>query len=161
MTTEVAPIGQEETPYRNSITETAFFEQLLANTSEKDVFIAREILQAAQHAGYSIEWKESAFAVKYPDPNGGPVLVSLFVVSRRSYFYLMPTEKQLDKLGIDKERGFEYARRIAAAIPAAEPGVGSQSSLLRYLRMPELAGHVDSLMRVVGDFVSMIDREAK
>lgn len=116
---EVAKPEAEHSGYRTSIGESTFFEELLSNTDEQQVAYAQDFLARAQDAGYVVEWGSSSFLVKYPNPSGSSVLVSLFVVNRYGGFYLMTTERQLAKIGVDSDLGIQYARRMAKVIPGA------------------------------------------
>jgi hypothetical protein len=147
----------EQSGYRTSIGEATFFEELLVNTDEQHVVYAQDFLARAQDAGYVIEWGSSSFKVKYPDPNGSSVLISLFVVSRQGYFYLMATERQLAKIGVDGDLGIQYARRMAGVIPRAEPGITSQSSLRKYVMLLAVGPVAEGVFEVVEWFVEGIE----
>jgi hypothetical protein len=156
---EVAEPEAESSGYRTSIGEATFFEELLTNTDKEHVAYARDFLARAQDAGYVLEWGTSSFLIKYPDPNGSSVLVSLFVVNRYGGFYLMATERQLTKIGVDSNLGIQYARRMAAAIPGAQPGVGAKSCLLKYMRLPAVGPVADEVMDNVHWFVEGIESD--
>lgn len=156
---EVAKTEDSASGYRTSIGEATFFEELLTNTDKEHVVYARDFLARAQDAGYVLEWGTSSFLVKYPDPNGSSVLVSLFVVNRYGGFYLMATERQLTKIGVDSDLGIQYARRMAAVIPGAQPGVGAKSCLLNYMRLPAVGPVAEEVLNTVEWFVESIESE--
>lgn len=154
---EVAQPEAEHSTYRTSIGESTFFEELLANTDQQQVDYAKDFLARAQDAGYVLEWGSSSFLVKYPDPNGSSTLVSLFVVNRYGGFYLMATERQLAKIGVDSDLGIQYARRMAKVIPGAQPGIGAKSCLRNYMRLGVVGPVVEGVFETVWWFVGGIE----
>lgn len=147
-----------DTALRTTIGETAFFEELQANTNAQQVAYAKEILALAQDAGHVVDWGSSSFLVKYPDPSGSTTLISLFVVNRYGGFYLMPTEKQLSRIGVDSNLGIEYAQRMAAVIPGAQPGVDAKKSALRnYMKLSAVGPVAEAVLEVAGWFVKGIE----
>lgn len=154
---EVAKPEAENIGYRTSIGEATFFEELLANTDEQQVAYAQDFLARAQDAGYVVEWGSSSFSAKYPDPNGSTALISLFVVNRYGGFYLMETERQLARIGVDSNLGIQYARRMAAVIPGAQPGVGAKSCLRNYMKLPVVGRVLGEIFEVVGLFVKEME----
>jgi hypothetical protein len=154
---EVAKPEAEHSGYRTSIGEPTFFEELLSNTDEQQVAYAQDFLARAQDAGYVVEWGSSSFLVKYPNPSGSSLLVSLFVVNRYGGFYLMTTERQLAKIGVDSDLGIQYARRMAKVIPGAQPGVGAKSCLRNYMKLPSVGPVAGEVLKTVGWFTEAIE----
>jgi len=154
---EVTKPESEDTGYRTSIGEATFFEELLVNTDEQQVSYALDFLSRSQDAGYVVEWGSSSFSAKYPDPNGSSALISLFVVNRYGGFYLMATERQLAKIGVESDLGIQYARRMASVIPGAQPGVGAKSCLRNYMKLPVVGPVADEVLTTVGWFVERIE----
>ncbi|TXF89251.1 hypothetical protein FUA23_10900 [Neolewinella aurantiaca] len=146
-----------DTALRTTISEAAFFEDLLAYTDAQQVAYAKNILALAQDAGHFIDWGSSSFVAKYPDPNGGSILISLFVVNKYGAFYLMPTEKQLQRIGVDGHLGIEYAQRIAAVIPGAQPGVDTKSTLRNYMKLSAVGSVAGEVLDVVEWLIKTIE----
>jgi hypothetical protein len=154
---ETAKPETEHSAFRTTIGESTFFEELLANTDQQYVDYARDFRARAQDAGYVLEWGSSSFSVKYQDPNGSSALVSLFVVNRSGVFYLMATERQLAKIGVDSDLGIQYARRMAEVIPGAQPGIGAKSCLRNYMKLVVVGPVVEEVFETVKWFIERIE----
>jgi hypothetical protein len=153
----VPALEASDTALRTTISETAFFEELLTNTDAQQVAYAKNILALAQDAGHVVDGGSSSFLVKYPDPSGSTTLISLFVVNKYGAFYLMTTEKQLSKIGIDGNLGIEYAQRMAAVIPGAKPGVDAKSALRNYMKLSAVGPVAGEVLDVARWFIQEIE----
>jgi hypothetical protein len=154
---ETAKPETEHSAFRTTIGESTFFEELLANTDQQYVDYARDFRARAQDAGYVVDWGSSSFSVKYPDPSGSTTLISLFVVNKYGAFYLMTTEKQLSRIGVDGNLGIEYAQRMAAVIPGAKPGVDAKSALRNYMKLSAVGPVAGEVLDVARWFIQEIE----
>ena len=160
VTAAAKPPVEELTGARTTITETSFFEALRDNTDAQQVAYAEAILERARSEGYIVDWNQGSFAVKYPDPEGSARLLSLMVVDKRGQFYLMPTQRQLERIGLPGELGIEYARRMAAVIPGAEPGVSALSCLHKYMRLSAVGPVTEQVFEVTTWFVGLVEESS-
>lgn len=82
------------------------------------------------------------------------------VVDKRGQFYLMPTQRQLERIGLPGELGIEYARRMAAVIPGAEPGVSALSCLHKYMRLSAVGPVTEQVFEVTTWFVGLVEESS-
>lgn len=98
---------------RTTITEDDFFEQLLQNTDRESVDAAKYILQISKDKGLYIDWKTASFSVKFPDPNGSGLKITLYIVTREGVFYIRSSSWQMENLGLNGKAGIEFGKNTA------------------------------------------------
>lgn len=98
---------------RTTLTEEDFFKQLERNANKEIADFAKIILDDSISKGYFIDWKQGSFVVKLIDPFGSGIKITLFVIERKSYIYIGWSSMQLERIDIDKEISFNFARETA------------------------------------------------
>jgi hypothetical protein len=120
-----------------TITAEDFFEQLEKNTNKDTVTFAKQIIKDSEENGYYIEWNTGSFGIKFPDPQGSGIRVSILNVDRNSLIYLGYSEGQLKKLGLPLELSYDLAKETAEILPNTQ-----QSSLkngwIKYATLSDL-----------------------
>jgi hypothetical protein len=143
---------------RTTITEDDFFEQLKQNVDLENVVFARLILNEAKEKGYYIDWNQGSFAVKYADPKGSGIKVTLFVTDRKGLFYIGYNSKQLSRLGFSNEISEEFTRRTASLIPGLNPHPTHLGFGNKYSNLNEIKPVYAEFMKEVETLVSKIEQ---
>lgn len=123
----------------------------------ENVVFARLILNEAKEKGYYIDWNQGSFAVKYPDPKGSGIKVTLFVTDRKGLFYIGYNSKQLSRLGFSNEISEEFTRRTASLIPGLNPHPTHLGFWNRYSNLNEIKPVYAEFMKEVETLVSRIE----
>lgn len=149
---------------RITLTEEDFLEQLLQNTNDKIVQFAKQILDDCKTRGYYIDWKQGSFVIKFIDPSGSGVKISLFVVERSNYIYIGWSSNQLEKIGLDKTISYSFAEDTAKLFKNVTVDPKYKHNWNEYVTLDELktvySKFIDRVDRFVDDIKKQIDEKA-
>lgn len=146
---------------RSTITEEDFFEQLSQNTDNETTEFTKFILEDTRKRGFYIDWNLGSFVVKYLDPNGSGLKISLYVVDRKGLFYLMQSGEQLKRLGIPNHIAFEFAEKTAKLLHGIEQHSKNLDTWNKYGKTKELKPIYPEFMKEVENYVEKINNESK
>lgn len=146
---------------KSTITEEDFFEQLLQNTDNETVEFSKFILEDVRKKGFYIDWNLGSFVVKYLDPNGSGLKISLFVVDRKGMFYLIQSGEQLKRLGIPNQISYDFARETAKLINGIEQHSKNFDTWNKYGKTKEIKSVYPKFMYEIEKYATKIDEESK
>jgi hypothetical protein len=109
--TEIKEVKTEKQPgKRFTLTEQDFFDALSQSVNQKDMAFAHQIIDDMQSRGCRIDWKQSSFVVKLPDPGGSGQQLTLFIVTRKGEMYVGWLPQQLQSLNLPPDIALDFVK---------------------------------------------------
>lgn len=142
---------------RLTITTEDFFEQLARNNNDYIDF-AQQIIKDCEKRGYHIDWNTSSFGVKFFDPMGSGIKISLFTVDKYGNVYLGYSQGQMEKLGISMDLSYAFAKDTAALLPGIEQNPDKKYSWTKYSTLKDLKAVYVNFMARLAQYVIEIEQ---
>ncbi len=90
-----------------------FFALLAKKYDVEMLDFVRQIIKESEEIGLVVEWNSLSFSIKFPDPQGSGVKISIIVFDKVGWFYLRPSEVAFKKLQIPVEISYKFAEETA------------------------------------------------
>lgn len=138
---------------RYTLTEEAFIEELNQYVNKDEVEFAMQIKTDMQELGCEIQWRQSSFVVRLPDPSGSGQRLTLLIVGKRGEIYAGWLPDQLKKIGLPSNIGETYFEDIKSTLNGCELNPdkhdvwGLAKIKDRYQPLKELIGNVINKIR--------------
>jgi hypothetical protein len=145
---------------RFTITASDFFEQLKDNVGKDLTEFAEQILKDCEDRGYLIDWAQGSYVAKYPDPAGSGIKITLFVVEKRGGIYLGWSSGQLERAGMSKQLGLDYADKTAKLFKGLKPHPKNPHSWERNQELKALKNVYPNFLNEVEQFVKNIEEQS-
>lgn len=146
---------------RITLSQEDFFEQLLENTDNETVQIAKSILDKFGNEGYLVDWGQATFSLKIPDPNGSGSKITIFQVSKKGDCYIGYSAQQLENLGLDKTLAYDFCKRTLPLFNNLEVNRKFPESWNRWIGLKEFEPKLDEFILKCNEFVERIKEQSK
>ncbi len=107
----IAQKPQEQS--RISISEEEYFKKLGQHANQRLVTFAKQMISDMESLGCIVEWKSASFVVKYPDPLGNGINLTLFVAQKNGAIYLGWLKDQLKSLALNEQIAIDFVAKSA------------------------------------------------
>jgi len=145
---------------RFTLSEEDYLNALRSHVDSEDVDFARKLEEDMERRGCIIEWKQSSFVVKLPDPSGSGQRLSLLVVPKDGQTYIRGDfRNQLRSVGLPEQIATDYTRESAQLFSNCEEDRRYPGCWSRPVPLKELRHHYSDFAFVVQKTVDRI-REA-
>jgi hypothetical protein len=145
---------------RTSLTEEDFYNQLLQNTNNKEVEIAKKLILKAKELELILDWQANGVTVKY-EPIKGETKIFIFRITRMGEFSLGKWEKDdsFNILNINQDSSIEYKNNTGKML-------GASTNKYRHkwdksVSLIILDTKIDNYFEEVKTFIGKIDEELK
>ena len=123
---------------RFTLTEEDFFSQLGQSVSQNELAFAKSTIENMANRGCVIDWKQSSFVVKYPDPRGSGQKLPLFVVNNKGRVSTGWIGDQLKTLNLPIAIATEFIKDSARLLHAGVSSKYPDSAWSKTVSLEEL-----------------------
>ncbi len=138
---------------RFTLSEEEFFSELAQHVSVSGLGFARQIIDDMQDLGCEIQWRQSSFVIRYPDPFGSSQLLTLLVVSKRGEVYIGWLTGQLENINLPVELGDQLNNRFQSLFMGCE--IDPMKADIWSLK--KIIPKYDDILAAIKQFVSSIN----
>ena len=164
---EVPTVGLPSKPQRQVLNEEAFRAELLSSGPDgrSRAEVVDRILSLLQNTDLQVNWTDSSFVIKLPDPSGSGTLLSMGVFSRQTggifYCYISWLQGQLPRIWSEAtgsvERVLDAFRSFLRHFEAKPSPKGDEHRI----NLSTLSGKEDAFVEGLNKVVSIIQEEAR
>jgi hypothetical protein len=151
--------GQSQANSRLTITAQDYFEQLEKHTNKETVRFANQVIKDCENLGLIVEWNTGSFGVKFPDPNGSGIRISIFNVERTGWLYLGFSKGQFERLNIPLEISYKFAADTAAMFRSITPHPIQKHRWAKYSNLADLTLVYKKFMDRIKQYIEEITNE--
>ena len=153
---EEEPPGGKTGP-RSTLTEDDFF-NILKNKPVKPELVkfAGRIMDDMRNLGCIIDWKQSAYVVKMPDPGESGRMLTLFVVTKNGTVFPGWMSQQLRAVGLSEDIAYEYAQSSARLFKNCEVHKKQPDKWSRDIPLEEFRQNYDKFVSLVQKTMDII-----
>lgn len=144
---------------RGTITELDLLEQLEANTSLEIVTFVKNIIKNAISKNLEIDWNLGSFAIKFLDPSGSGIKISLLVVDRKGKIYLIQSGEQLKRLGYNQKIAYNYASETAKLFKNLSQHKTNLDTWNKYGKIQDLKAVYDQFEEQMDIYIESVTQE--
>lgn len=142
-----------------TLTEEDFLHLLSQKAGQGAVTFARDLLKEGERLGLAVEWKQSSFVLKLPDPQGSGHRLTLLVVTRDGTAYVGWLPVQLQEIGLPAQLGRDYFARTAELFPNC--AVSPKGFWTRIVTLDELQARYEAFWQILRDTRAAIERAVR
>jgi len=138
---------------RYTLSEEEYFNALRKNVREEAIDFVRQLIEDVQEMDCEIQWRQSSFVIKYPDPAGSRRQLTLLVVSKKGVVYSGWLIDQMKKLDLPVEIGRIFTERLKDILKNCEV----EPSKPNYWALDKVMEKHDEVIQVIEEFIEGVN----
>lgn len=141
---------------RISISEEEYFKKLGQYANQNLIPFTKQVISDVEALGCVIEWKSASFVVKYPDPLGNRINLTLFVAQKNGAIYIGWLKGQLKSLNLNEQIAIDFVAK-SAALFNKQINPKYKDSWIGSVTLNELSQKYGSFKKLIADTIEKIN----